>query len=296
MAHFKISRNDSKSHPLELNDGDEDEKYYDTIHLDDSSITLPKTQKILPKTPKRIAPKLPVETEIYVGNYIEPKKNNLSSTNSNDYQQASSNNQINNFFINFESVGWFFKKDPRVNSENSQSTSVADEVNENNNSSSTTNNTNNTASTTNNKKWVMFSKWDAYNLEAEYRDMMSKKQSNNSNTEPKLVQVLDNLYEVNLATRKCYAIYWRNGRTMTVMRSLWFNDGGEPFEEKPSEEIEKKHVELFKDAIIASLEGSTSVNSDADIKLRAESPSPTDETSPKNQKPETFKERMFFIW
>lgn len=36
---------------------------------------------------------------------------------------------------------------------------------------------------------------------------------------------------------------------MTVMRSIWINDSGEPFEEKFSEEIEKAHTQLFKDQI-----------------------------------------------
>ena len=36
---------------------------------------------------------------------------------------------------------------------------------------------------------------------------------------------------------------------MTVIRSIWINDNGEPFEEKASEEIEKKHIELFKDQL-----------------------------------------------
>jgi hypothetical protein len=47
-------------------------------------------------------------------------------------------------------------------------------------------------------KWTPFSKSDLFNLEQNYR--------NNSLTNK--TQVLDCLYEVNLQTRKCKAIYW----------------------------------------------------------------------------------------
>lgn len=36
---------------------------------------------------------------------------------------------------------------------------------------------------------------------------------------------------------------------MNVMRSIWFNGNNEPFEEKSSNEIEKKYVELFLEPI-----------------------------------------------
>jgi hypothetical protein len=59
------------------------------------------------------------------------------------------------------------------------------------------------------KKWYMFNKWDSYNIEVEYRDMLSRKHLNVA-SEPKLVQVLDGLYEVNLGVKKCFSIYWKS--------------------------------------------------------------------------------------
>ena len=41
---------------------------------------------------------------------------------------------------------------------------------------------------------------------------------------------------------------------MPVMRSLWYNDTGEPLEENTSDEIEQKHIELFRDMILAQEE------------------------------------------
>ena len=52
------------------------------------------------------------------------------------------------------------------------------------------------------KKWIMFSKRDSYNLELEYRDMITKKLTNINSEPPKSVQVLDSLYEVNLTTKR----------------------------------------------------------------------------------------------
>lgn len=96
----------------------------------------------------------------------------------------------------------------------------------------------------------MFKKWDSFNLETEYRKMtMSRKNSRASTKEEVVVQVLDNMYEVNLDTRKCYHIYQKTGRKMKVQRCLWYRDTNEPFDEHVGEEIEKRHVELFRDTL-----------------------------------------------
>lgn len=42
------------------------------------------------------------------------------------------------------------------------------------------------------------------------------------------------------------------------MRCIWYQENGEPFDEKASVEIEKKHVELFKDSFLKSNESSDS--------------------------------------
>ena len=48
------------------------------------------------------------------------------------------------------------------------------------------------------------------------------------------------------------------------MRCIWYQDNNESFEEKYSVEIEKKHLELFKDAIIKSNEGDVTFSVDSD--------------------------------
>jgi hypothetical protein len=81
---------------------------------------------------------------------------------------------------------------------------------------------------------------------------MVTKQRLNQPSEPKLVQVLDNLYEVNLTTKKLYPIYWKQTKTMSVRRCIWFKDTNEPLDEKVGEEIERKHIELFRDSLVES--------------------------------------------
>jgi hypothetical protein len=60
-------------------------------------------------------------------------------------------------------------------------------------------------------EWSIFNKLDSFNLEMEYRAVQQIKQekSTNNNSERKLIQVLDNLYEVNLQTKVCLPIYWK---------------------------------------------------------------------------------------
>lgn len=124
------------------------------------------------------------------------------------------------------------------------------------------------------KKWICFNKLDSYNLETEYR------QSKSNRTKPNLIQVLEGLYEVNLVKHICYPIYWEGDKTfilsdskpslmtklncfssskadsMPVMRSLWYTDNGEPFDEKISDQIEQKHIDLFLDDILAGADTS----------------------------------------
>ncbi len=110
----------------------------------------------------------------------------------------------------------------------------------------------------------MFNKWDSYNLETEYRRMRAsqrvRESSSSSGDNPSanddqiLVQVLDNLYEVNLITRRCAPIYLKFGKKMKVQRCIWYRDGNEPFDERVGDEVEKRHVELVRDGLIVSKE------------------------------------------
>ena len=61
------------------------------------------------------------------------------------------------------------------------------------------------------------------------------------------------------------------------MRSIWFQESGEPFEEKASDEIESKHIELFKDIINKTIDSEGSINSNDMEQIRGEASSPTDE-------------------
>ena len=62
---------------------------------------------------------------------------------------------------------------------------------------------------------------------------------------------------------------------MTVMRGIWVQDNNDPFEEKHSIEIERKHLELFKDTLLKSNE------SDVSFTLEPES-AQTPEGNPSN--------------
>lgn len=122
------------------------------------------------------------------------------------------------FYIDIEDVKWFYKEelDPKNKKKNG----------------------------TNVFKWSAFNETDSFNLELEYRNLQTKK-----NHETHLVQVLDGLYESDLTKKESYPIYWES-KPMPLMRSIWFNENGEPFEEKSSELIEEKYIELFRDKII----------------------------------------------
>jgi len=53
----------------------------------------------------------------------------------------------------------------------------------------------------NDLKWTPFNKLDSFNLEKNYQNYQNDSLTN-------VIQVLDGLYEANLQTRKCKAIYW----------------------------------------------------------------------------------------
>ena len=122
-----------------------------------------------PKVPKRIAPRILPR--------IPDKYLNSENKNSIAPKEELTTAELN-FYIPIDNVGWFYKKDQEINALKAQNSCP---------------------------KWIMFNKLDSFNLEVEYRSMQTQADA----SEPKLVQVLDDLYEVNLTTRKCYAIYWK---------------------------------------------------------------------------------------
>jgi len=61
-----------------------------------------------------------------------------------------------------------------------------------------------------------------------------------------------------LETKKCYSIYWKS-RTISVKRCIWFTESGDPLDEKSCDEIEAKHIELFKENLIKNVESENSL-------------------------------------
>ena len=67
----------------------------------------------------------------------------------------------------------------------------------------------NTKTVINDFKWTPFNKFDSFNLEKNYRNKCSN-----------LIQVLDGLYEVNLETKQCNAIYWKGNVYLRIIRQF----------------------------------------------------------------------------
>ena len=192
------------------------------------------TVSFKPKPGKRIAPKRPDEISIEIKKEVTTPTSASSTPSTIDSTpDIANNNKLNNFFIDIESVRWFYKGDKESsnstnnlipvqsssnllneNNSNNENAPLPNDFNNNINGNNPTGSGNNTGGGLNvhhisSKKWYMFNKWDSYNIEVEYRDMLSKKQTN-TGAEPKLVQVLDGLYEVNLSVKKCFSIYWKS--------------------------------------------------------------------------------------
>jgi hypothetical protein len=256
--------------------------------------------------------------------------NSFKNTDNTSTNANSNNSLMNNsggaecyFFIDIHHVRWFYKGEKSSNEKNDKETvsnanvfanlsiaaataaasaTTADEMTTSTTSNDSVNNNTNNANNNlagnsdvnvhriSSKKWLMFNKRDSYNLELEYRDMISKKLLNVTADPPKTVQVLDSLYEVNIMTKKCYSIYWKS-RIISVMRAIWFTDNGEPFDEKSGEEIERRHIDLFRGDLLKSFDSDGSLNSDVDglkIGSDASSTSPTEEIVGPNGKTKTI--------
>ena len=80
-----------------------------------------------------------------------------------------------------------------------------------------------TTTSSNSKNWQTFNKWDSYNLEVEYREMMTlSKKSSSAYENNKLVQVLNNLYEVDLIKKRCSPIYWDSGKLIIFITISYY--------------------------------------------------------------------------
>ena len=85
------------------------------------------------------------------------------------------------------------------------------------------------------------------------------------------------------------------------MRALWYTESGEPFDEKFGEEIEKKHIDLFRADLIKSFDSDGSLNADMEpLKVGGSdaSTSPTEDLTAaaigKNKTAEIKVERKLF--
>lgn len=283
-----------KSHPLDFSDLDEESKVFNissttspVVKFTVSATTRPTLINTEPTSSNLLSPKQRHSTNLEnvlikpkVHKRMAPKRPNDLVIEKLQKTPTIDENKPVNFYIDVDQVSWFYRGDKEsgvnqptsamsttslhtnLSSSNLTNEQPQQNINETNNND--INNNNNTCPGSINltsKKWHMFSKVDSFNIELEYRDMISKKQINFV-SEPKLVPVLEDLFEVNLNTKKCYSIYWKVAKTMTVMRCIWYTDSGEPFEERAGEEIEKKHVELFKDVLLKSPESDNSLNGD----------------------------------
>jgi len=126
-----------------------------------------------PKVPKRRLPKIP---------------DKLIPNNDTVFLRQTSNSNPINFLIDIDDVRWLYKlENLEANSSNFVPNVSMDDTAD---------------------KWLFFNKLDSTSLEVEYRSFQSRK-SFDSKSQPNLVQVLDDLYEVNLLTKKCQTIYWK---------------------------------------------------------------------------------------
>jgi hypothetical protein len=141
-------KNKNKSHPLDLNDSDDDDNKFQNASN-------------------------------FVSTKIPRKRSQLISNNILKQYEGSIN-----FNIEIENVKWLYKSD----SENSSNLVT--------NSDDTSN------------RWLTFNKMDSTSLEVEYRSFQSRKLFD-SNSQPNLIQVFEDLYEVDLLKKKCQAIYWK---------------------------------------------------------------------------------------
>ena len=114
---------------------------------------------------------------------------------------------------------WFFKKNNNlIESNNSLPGNISDlqseesdEKNQQNHilisqkseQETQTDNLNEKKKTINYKEWIPFNKFDSMQLEKSYQRMMR------GSVVDKFVQVRNGLYEVDLASKICYAIYWK---------------------------------------------------------------------------------------
>jgi hypothetical protein len=255
------------NHPLAMIDNDDDN---DSVIMR-SNKSSNSNQMSRSTHPSDSWPKL---DPILAANKFKAKVNKRMAPRAPDELHSSPNSADNktlNFFMPVEHVRWFYKTEKEKNHHSTNNnnnsnvlnstTTILEKTPDLNNISpsgggclSGNDPNNNVIKITVVKKWEMFNKWDSINLETKYRELMIRRKNSNlpplSEDDPSvLVQVQNYSYEVNLLTKKCHPIYLKNGKKIKVQRCLWYRDSNEPFDEKVGEEIEKRHVELFRDVL-----------------------------------------------
>ncbi|XP_075926610.1 phospholipase DDHD1 isoform X3 [Petromyzon marinus] len=96
------------------------------------------------------------------------------------------------------------------------------------------------------KAWKPFNGYDSLQVELAYRRYHASAGGGvGEDTEP--VCVRGGLYEVSVASKECYPVYWQEVERVAVMRGQWFVDGTwQPLEEEDSDLIETEHLARFR--------------------------------------------------
>ena len=133
---------------------------------------------------------------------------NKNKTSSQQQQSSSSSNQNNATTIS--GVNWSAQgvSIGRASSPTEALQNVIDSASESSNLDDPTAVGEKQSKDTTQNKWLPFSKHDSTQLELEYREMIV---NSKRGADLKLVQVLNNLYEVDLNKKRCSAIYWDSG-------------------------------------------------------------------------------------
>ncbi|XP_061437114.1 phospholipase DDHD1-like isoform X4 [Lethenteron reissneri] len=96
------------------------------------------------------------------------------------------------------------------------------------------------------KAWKPFNGYDSLQVELAYRRYHAGAGGGvGEDIEP--VCVRGGLYEVSVASKECYPVYWQEAERVAVMRGQWFVDGTwQPLEEEDSDLIETEHLARFR--------------------------------------------------
>ncbi|XP_013412513.1 phospholipase DDHD1 [Lingula anatina] len=106
------------------------------------------------------------------------------------------------------------------------------------------------------KKWTPFTGYDSLRIEYKYRALLDnlhkpKRKVTEDGINVDLISVRGALYEVDVASKECYPIYW-TGEPAEILRGTWFHESSwQPLEEGYADQIETEHLAKFKSQSLA---------------------------------------------